>query len=368
MIKLSSVLRPFCCRSCSYYPSVFVLQPGQFVHINKGRLHAFRKLSPSYLDQNDCHAVLRREIWRIHGLKDTEQLCVSIAWDWMFRGVTSDGANRELSSVLECAELNRRHRVQSLGIPETSLLRMARHVIALYRTSVSSPDVRGDKMIGTDYKIKRLGFVPEPLEIMKGIHPSLDVVVRGHGAALDCARRALTAQVMFSTKPNAWENPSSFPLDPYGSGFFCKFCFEELSNFYFHCDGCERLLGKDFDICMKCHNKGKHRFMVQMHLHLTNRDSTFNHTGDMSFKRRSSCPCKKGQVCQFCDFCCACSCTCHQKFTLHCRFMTMDEEFSLLHEVDDIVGSNRIKYFDETTSRLNHFRLSGDISFEHNAK
>ncbi len=29
-----------------YCPSTFILEPGEFVHINKGRLHAFRKLAP----------------------------------------------------------------------------------------------------------------------------------------------------------------------------------------------------------------------------------------------------------------------------------------------------------------------------------
>ncbi|CAM9810859.1 unnamed protein product, partial [Ectocarpus sp. 13 AM-2016] len=30
-------------RELNFCPSVFTLEPGEFVHINKGRLHAFRK-------------------------------------------------------------------------------------------------------------------------------------------------------------------------------------------------------------------------------------------------------------------------------------------------------------------------------------
>ncbi|CAN0011538.1 unnamed protein product, partial [Ectocarpus sp. 4 AP-2014] len=30
----------------NFCPSVFTLEPGEFVHINKGRLHAFRKEDP----------------------------------------------------------------------------------------------------------------------------------------------------------------------------------------------------------------------------------------------------------------------------------------------------------------------------------
>ena len=70
--------------SCRYYPSVFVLKPGQLVHINKGRLHAFRKLAPAPLRPTDCHADLRQKVLaelESKGVK-TEVLCFSVAWDW----------------------------------------------------------------------------------------------------------------------------------------------------------------------------------------------------------------------------------------------------------------------------------------------
>ncbi|CAN0423568.1 unnamed protein product, partial [Ascophyllum nodosum] len=33
-------------RELNFCPSVFTLEPGEFVHIGKGRLHAFRKEAP----------------------------------------------------------------------------------------------------------------------------------------------------------------------------------------------------------------------------------------------------------------------------------------------------------------------------------
>ena len=102
-----------------YYPSVFVLKPGQVVHINKGRLHAFRKLAPQALQETDCHYDLRNEVLQTKENGQQEDLCFSIAWDWMFKGVTSDGINREVSSILECSRLNREHELASLAIPET---------------------------------------------------------------------------------------------------------------------------------------------------------------------------------------------------------------------------------------------------------
>jgi hypothetical protein len=70
-----------CAALCRYYPSVFILQAGQFVHINKGRLHAFRKMTTEPLPQSDAHAKLRVEVVT----KDKLQpglVCISIAHDW----------------------------------------------------------------------------------------------------------------------------------------------------------------------------------------------------------------------------------------------------------------------------------------------
>ena len=71
----------------SYCPSIFILRPGQHLHINKGRLHCFRKLTPDRLRQDDCHALLRQQL--INELKSTPDfdsywgyVCLSIAFDW----------------------------------------------------------------------------------------------------------------------------------------------------------------------------------------------------------------------------------------------------------------------------------------------
>lgn len=89
------------------------------MHINKGRLHAFRKLSASSLREDDCHHCLREDI--SPSLDGKNLTCFSVAWDWMFKGVTDEGINREVSSILECARLNQKQHVQSLAIPEVSL-------------------------------------------------------------------------------------------------------------------------------------------------------------------------------------------------------------------------------------------------------
>ena len=239
------------CGVCRYYPSVFILKPGQTVHINKGRLHAFRKLSSTSLHETDCHHDLRRDIVQSLGNKD--HLCISIAWDWMFKGVTSEGINREVSSILECARLNRRHSLQSLAIPETALLFLAKENTTKYLLTAEIGAASSLIALAQQSPECDNGFVPDAKTVLRGILPSLQYITHRHAFATKTSgllekRSNCAERISISLKPNTWENPDLFALDPYGNDFFCKLCFEELSNAYMHCDGCERLLSKDFNI------------------------------------------------------------------------------------------------------------------------
>jgi hypothetical protein len=185
-----------CLFECRYHPSVFILKPGQLVHINKGRLHAFRKLSPSHLHDRDCHYTLREEILPSVGSEGFT--CVSVAWDWMFKGVTSEGINREVASILECARLNQKHSVQSLAIPETALISLAKeHAVRLQIQN------RG----------KASGFVPDSKTILRGILPSLQFVVHRHIMTENASKSWMEGgkheKVSIDSKPNAWQNPGT---------------------------------------------------------------------------------------------------------------------------------------------------------------
>ncbi|KAK1736014.1 hypothetical protein QTG54_013150 [Skeletonema marinoi] len=348
------------CKEMGYCPSVFILKPGQMVHINKGRLHAFRKLSTSSLHGTDCHHDLRQKLQESIG--NIEQLCFSIAWDWMFKGVTSEGINRELSSILECVHLNRAHNLQSLAIPETALLFLAKENVAKYNTASKNDSaslIQGRSLSAESTS----GLEPDPMTVLRGILTSLQYVVHRHNSAVSMSKERgwekgdkqnKWAKISVDAKPNTWQDPGTFSLDPYGSGdFFCKFCMEELSNIYMHCDGCEKLLNKDFNICSNCHKEGKYRVsFYQMHPFSTKRFSVLNHTGNMILERAARCPCKNGKPCNNCNFCTGCSCKCHQQFTLHYRFMGIDDELQLLSEAERIVGTDKISHADETSARL----------------
>ena len=61
-------------------PTHVILGPGDYIHINKGRLHAFRKVTS---DAN--HALQQKQNAGI-GMSTSIDICVSVAWDWMFKG------------------------------------------------------------------------------------------------------------------------------------------------------------------------------------------------------------------------------------------------------------------------------------------
>ena len=75
--------------------------PGEHIHINKLRLHIFRKVCPhETLSENDCFFELRNELTGSIDRDNWDARCVSIAWDWVFSGNSSLGMARELSTSL----------------------------------------------------------------------------------------------------------------------------------------------------------------------------------------------------------------------------------------------------------------------------
>ena len=89
-------------------------------------------MSCSKLDRSDCHFRLRNELIARNDIK-TDQLCTSVAWDWMFLGSSYTGINEEIMSTLECVELLQRKGHQSLAIPQLSLLELAKYHLAKIR-------------------------------------------------------------------------------------------------------------------------------------------------------------------------------------------------------------------------------------------
>ena len=348
-----------------YCPSLLTLGPGELIHINKGRLHAFRKMATTKLPESDCFAEIRRNIIETKGLEGQEKLCISIAWDWMYRGVTSGGINREVCTVLEGSTLNRMNNVKSLAIPELALLQMAKTIPA----RSSNGAVQNLSFLDDLKKKKKHNSFYESTkeEVCGGIYPGLSIVVGQHIKALnveECKSEEKGKRLSIANFPDTQENPSICPLDPYGdSDFECKLCNKELSNVYYHCDGCEKLLSKDFNICQGCHVQGHFMCKVQMHPSNPKRHATLNHMGDFKYDRQSRCPCKNGPACNFCGWCLGCSCRCHSYFTMRTRLCTMSDEERLLQSVKETGESKPTIVTDQ--SQGNVFDAEQSIKYLH---
>mmetsp|Transcript_36274 Transcript_36274/g.87847 ORF Transcript_36274/g.87847 Transcript_36274/m.87847 type:complete len:288 (+) Transcript_36274:121-984(+) len=257
----------------------------------------------------------------------------------MYRGVSVGGINREMGTVLEAVVLNRKNGKISLAIPEFSLFQMAK-MLNPGQKSAS----RLDSFLpfgNSDSRTSVVSSMPDARTICRGILPSLRHVMKqqlrtlgsASSSALESSERG--ERVTIAKRPNTHEDPLKFPLDPYAlDGFACKLCSRELSNVYYHCDGCEKLLSKDFNICLECHGDKKFVCSVQMHPTNPKKHATMNHTGAMKANRTSRCPCKNGPVCAHCNFCLGCSCRCHTWFTLHSRMFGEAEGEALLGGVD----------------------------------
>ena len=282
----------------------------------------------------------------------------------MFKGVTSEGINREVSSILECVRLNREHDLQSLAIPETALLFLAKENVAKYNAASTRDSDSLIQCAQVSMVNESRGSEPDPMTVLRGILTPLKFVVHRHKSAVHMSKgwgekirdeQNNWAKVSVDSKPNTWQDFETFSLDPYGAGdFFCMFCMEELSNIYMHCDGCEKLLNKDFNICSRCHKEGNYKIdFYQMHPFSKKRSSVLNHVGNnMILERKARCRCRNELPCNNCNFCTGCSCKCHQQFTLHYRFMRIDDELRLLSDAESIVGREKIPQSDETSARL----------------
>lgn len=318
-----------------------MLKPGQFIHIGKGRLHAFRKMSNRPLPKDDCHYELRQQVLNENNF-DTEQLCVSIAWDWMFRGHTPRGIYREVVATLEAAILTRKRGRLSLAIPELSLLRMAQ---SFAKPTPSFRNLNGILGLGVDPECSKEAK-KERIDVCRGILPGLRYVINEHLAAIEDAMKDVNTsnqnkhRVSLAERPNSHENPELTTVDPHGNNdFSCKLCRKELSNVYYHCDGCEKLLHKDFNLCVSCHSCKYYARFVQVHPHNPKRHATINHVGDMKYDRVSRCPCRNGPCCKECYYCLGCSCRCHTQFTLNFRLFDKETERAILERVEAVAKS-----------------------------
>lgn len=156
------------------------------------------------------------------------------------------------------------------------------------------------------------------------------------------------------------------------SDYSCKLCSAELSNTYYHCckdqddwhllhrqddndsysfflwfisvftGGCENLMARDMNICLRCFENKRFYQNVRMQLADDRWVSDANHTGTNDKKRSGrGCHCRKG-ICRHCNFCLFCSCRCHHHFQQNQRFFTFAQLEKHLHRIREFVEEKRL--------------------------
>lgn len=294
-------------------------------------------MSVDSLRTSDCHSTLRKELIEKQDFVPPN-LCMSVAWDWLFRGYTATGIGKEIDTSLSSAKVCQKNEKICLAIPERVLLCTAKQMI-------------------TQCDSKKHQF-PAPKTVLQGIKKSLIEVVNDH---LSLYSKKQTGgndvndngekkhRVTIAKNTDAYTKGLDV-IDPYTNDFFCKICHKELSNMYLHCDGCDMLLGKDYNLCVNCHDNRLYENLHEMHHDKKSSkevNSKKNHTGNMCKKIRkdgrktNTCKCKVNvENCEHCKLCTGCSCVCHTNFTLRFRDMTIDDEMQLCENVEKKLNYN----------------------------
>jgi hypothetical protein len=263
----------------------------------------------------------------------------------MFMGVTAEGMNREVASTLECTLLCRENRCKSLAIPETAILKLASLIPPEIDPQHSPEEYIHEKTAFMDDE-----FRPSWKDIARGILPSLKHVVNKE---LNTANSKSTRNFRSNRKeihPDSTFDSSRAPIDPFGNDYFCKLCDHELSNTYYHCDGCETLLSKDFNICSLCFEERKFLQDISMHdCRTLEIHSGKHHIG----RPKLECSCDPAApVCEHCRKGMTCCCNCHTIFSRRSRFFTLDDLARILLHTEQVVGDDSIEYAVETENRL----------------
>jgi hypothetical protein len=274
----------------------------------------------------------------------------------MFWGADKEGINREVAASVECAALCRDYACKSLAIPETVILRSAmlacaKHVARIENTSMLSFETSG---------ANENSCCPSESDLIAGILPSLRYIQKRDKCAAESANSVNVdglhkgIKLKKASKPDTHHDPLVYPIDPYGSDYFCMVCNQELSNSYFHCYGCEIILNRDFNICSRCYAEERYLAKIQIHPTSNKWYSDVNHVGNCDKSAMSrSCPCHAGR-CRTCSdaYCKACSCNCHKVFTNQFRFIDQEATEKLIKNCEKIAQGSEVKYSRETEARL----------------
>lgn len=215
-------------------------------------MHAFRKLGTEQLPREDCHSLARAALIKEIDPGSFALLAVSIAWDWQFRGVTAEGIHRETTAMLESQYLVDSRRLMSLATTRTALLAMAKNLYPNIPEEMNTEDtlfplLSSEGGCDNSEEIIARGIAPVVKHI---VQHELDVA--GEAKKFKSTSFPAIGRCKVNSASDQQLDPEVNVIDPDGNEYVCRYCGVELGNLYFHCFGCEQILGRDFNFCGTC--------------------------------------------------------------------------------------------------------------------
>lgn len=238
-------------------PASFVLGAGEFVHINKGRLHAFRKKCP--------------------GTTETaKDICISVAWDWMFEGTDGPSIGSEIGTSINNLHMNKLNRRESLAISTSTVMHGSfAHMAKLQSLhAIGANDahfLEDQRKRPSDHPPAEQAETPA-FQRHRGSCAALEPFVAAfrqaesddilqNTAFSDAARADLQKGRSDVTRVDAFTNPSMgdtyCPNANTPEGYDCWTCSTEIANLYVHCMGCQKD-EFDYNLCVDCFKAGQH--------------------------------------------------------------------------------------------------------------
>ena len=151
------------------YAKCYILLPGDYLHINAGRIHAFRKMGYNSLPITDPFDTLREEMISKHfnAKWKRELFCVSFAWDYLFTGRTQKDILSNATRKWENQKVASNHSVKCHGKIEHPLLSL------YYRhSSLMKKNCESSGLISTMVLLKSLAPLCQHSDEIVGVRPA----------------------------------------------------------------------------------------------------------------------------------------------------------------------------------------------------
>ena len=254
--------------------------------------------------------------------------------------------------------------------------------MAVYKIATLIPLDATEQVDGDD-ELDRETINPSWTNMARGILPSLRFlvnrdIVNGRNAVTNNRSRGTKGKTE-SADGNVIvpdcraDNRGEYVVDAYDkTSYYCETCDCELSNLYFSCDGCVRLLNKEFNLCFDCYHQKEYRRDVGKRQLDTDDDSIplrtdHHHIADnvrrQIVRRKQKKEGRNGNVhlCYECNLEVDTECLCHEEFSKRLRFYTEEMLKEMIARCEKKAGGVDVLFATETEERLNgRVMKSGD--------